>query len=133
MSFSLLYVKNKFLRWTRLRVVFGPLVVDCSRHIDAIPPTKHVAHQHIRCSILAAKEVFSPLQAACLYISHQNYKNNRLQVWMPHWTDLPDAALNSCGCKKSCTGNCKYSRVPQRCMCACEGMYANNEAFNDDE
>lgn len=110
--------------------------------LEAIPPTKHAAYQHIRRSILPADEVYKALYKQPDYLPTGDFGwvwNDRLQVWMPHWTDLPDvskgvAALNSCGCKKSCTGSCKCSRVPQRCtsLCACEGMCANNEAFDDE-
>ena len=73
--------------------------------IEAIPPTKHAAYQHIRRSILPADEVYKELYKQPDYLPTGDFGwvwNDSLQVWMPHWTDLPDeskgvAALNSCG------------------------------------
>ena len=108
--------------------------------LEAIPPTKHAAFQHKR-SILPADETYKALSKQPDYLPTGDYGwcwNDRLEVWMPHWTDFPDvskgcAALGSCGCKKSCSGKCKCCNVPQRCtsLCKCEGMCSNNEDFDD--
>ena len=93
-------------------------------------------------SILPADVTYTALSKQPDYLPTGDYDwcwNDRLQVWMPHWTDLPDvsngcAALGSCGCKKSCSGKCKCCNVPQRCtsLCKCEGMCSNNEDFDDE-
>ena len=110
--------------------------------LEAIPSTKHATFQHIKRSILPADETYKALSNQPDYLPTGDIGwswNDRLQVWMPHWTDLPDvsngcATLGSCECKKSCSGKCKCCNVPQRCtsLCKCEGMCSNNEDFDDE-
>jgi hypothetical protein len=53
--------------------------------------------------------------------------DNRHQIWLPYWTDLPDAChgcslIYHCGCKVSCAGNCKCKKSGINCsqLCQCK-------------
>ena len=109
--------------------------------IEAIPPTKHAAFQYFKRAILGADAINKSFIKQPVFLSPGDYGwqwNERLNIWMPYWSDLPDvskgcAALISCGCKVACKGNCKCHREGQRCtsLCKCEGMCINNEGYDD--
>ena len=50
--------------------------------------------------------------------------NERSNIWIPYWTDLPDAShgcsvLLHCGCSVACQGNCRCHRAGIRCSRGC--------------
>ena len=60
--------------------------------------------------------------------------NDRSKIWMPYWTDLPDAShvcsvLLHCGCSVACKGHCKCHRAGIRCssLCKCQRGCTNND------
>ena len=105
--------------------------------LESIPPTKHALFQHIKRSILIAYEWSHSLEKQTLNLSPSDYGwvwNERLEIWMPHWSDLPDvsegcALLISCKCKVSCKGRCKCYQNNLKCtsLCKCQDMCFNNE------
>ena len=108
--------------------------------LEEIPPTLNSLYQH---SLRAVNAANYRLQAMVLnnpvtlpYSEFGYIRNERLNCWVPYWSDLPDNSkcviLKSCKCKVRCSGNCSCARVPMRCtaLCACKGNCINNENFD---
>ena len=109
--------------------------------LESIPPTLHSLYQHTKRSINAANYCSQALLNKPVILSYSDFGfvwNERLNYWMPHWSDLPDVSkcvlLRSCSCKVACKGNCSCARKPMKCtsLCACQGMCINNEQFDYD-
>ena len=107
--------------------------------LESIPPTLHSLYQHTKRSINAANYCSQALLNKPVILSYSDFGfvwNERLNYWMPHWSDLPDVSkcvlLRSCSCKVACKGNCSCARKPMKCtsLCACQGMCINNEQFD---
>lgn len=105
--------------------------------LESIPPTKHALYQHAKRSVITANYWSQSLKKQPNLLPPADYGwvwNERLKLWVPHWSDLPDvsrgcALLISCGCRVACKANCKCSKNIMRCtpLCACQGMCINNE------
>ena len=115
------------------------LFLNKLKPLESIPPTLHTLYQHTLRSVNAANYCSQALLNKPVLLPYSNFGyvwNERLSCWMPHWTNLPDVSkcvmLKSCGCKVSCSGNCKCAKRPMRCtaLCACQGMCINNENYD---
>lgn len=108
--------------------------------LESIPPTKNALFQHVKRAMLTCGFMWK----MCLEKSpnipnpkHWGWEwNNRVECWVPYWTDLPDVSkgcslLVKCGCHKSCQGNCKCFKMGIRCspLCNCNGSCVNNDRF----
>ena len=111
------------------------------KSLEAIPPTKHALHQHIKRTLLVSAFTWKALMEKAPTTPDPKewgwVWNDRLSCWMPHWTDLPDVSkgcslLVHCGCKTACKGRCKCYKMGVKCsvLCGCEGTCMNNDRFN---
>ena len=101
------------------------------KSLENIPPTKGALYQHIKRTILVTAYIWHVAFRKMLETpppgSYGWEWNERLKQWAPYWTELDDASkacsiLLHCGCKKSCSGNCKCAKAGKRCtaLCKCE-------------
>ena len=106
--------------------------------LECIPPIQDALFQHIKRALLAAAFIWKQWLYKSPHISNASewgWKwNARTKVWMPYWTNLPDASHGStlllhCGSLVACKGNCKCNRAGIRCgpLCKCEGGCLNND------
>ncbi len=108
------------------------------KSLDAIPPTQHALYQHAKRAVLIVAFIWR--QAFCKLPAEPEPDqwgwewNERMKMWVPLWTTLPDpnqgcAMLLHCGCTVACRRNCKCSSAGIRCTlyCKCEGGCTNNE------
>ena len=108
--------------------------------LEEIPPTLNSLYQH---TLRAVNVANYRSQAMILnnpvtlpYSDFGYIRSERLNCWVPYWSDLPDNSkciiLKSCTCKVRCSGNCSCAKVSIRCttLCACKGMCINNENYD---
>ena len=66
------------------------------RNLENIPPTKNALYQHIRRSVLVAGFMWKRCLQKCQDLpSPKDWiweRYPRLSIWVPYWTDLPDAS-----------------------------------------
>ena len=108
--------------------------------LEEIPPTLNSLYQHTLRAVNAANYRSQAMilnNPVTLPYSDFGYiRNERLNCWVPYWSDLPDNSkciiLKSCTCKVRCSGNCSCAKVSIRCttLCACKGMCINNENYD---
>ena len=114
------------------------LFTQSLKSLDSIPPTKHALFQHARRALLIAAFIWKQSLVKSPVIpdpSKWGWEwNERSKIWMPYWTDLPDAShgcsvLLHCGCSVACKGNWKCHRAGIRCssLCKCQGGCTNND------
>ena len=89
-----------------------------SRAIENIPPTRAALLQDTKCAVYQARHVWGSVLIAKPQIpSPQEWCWQREESeWKPVWTVLPQVQescceLIHCGCKKGCTGQCKYCKA----------------------
>ena len=110
------------------------------KSLDNIPPTQAALYQHAKRTLLVAGYTWRVAFRKMLNMPdpglHGWEWNERLQQWVPYWTHLEDASkacamLLHCGCKKSCTGNCKCSKAGLRCtpLCKCEAGCTRSQLY----
>ena len=100
------------------------------RKYDTIRPTRAALLDHTKLATYRGGHVWG--QA----VSHDQHlpspgdwewvKENADGMWIPHWTQLAAVAascqgLHKCGCKKTCSGNCKCYKAGLTCttLCSC--------------
>ena len=108
--------------------------------LEEIPPNLNYLYQHTLRAVNAANYHLQAMvlnnPITLLYSEFGYIRNERLNCWVPYWSDLPDNSkcviLTSCKCKVRCSGNCKCSKVPMRCtaLCTCKGNCTNNENYD---
>jgi hypothetical protein len=95
---------------------------------NGIPPSRAALVEHIKRSVLQAGHTWG--QSLCKSPTLPSPSRWGWEkdggVWIPYWTSLaPIAAscqeLLKCGCRISCSGNCKYLRsgLPCTALCSC--------------
>ena len=110
------------------------------KSLENIPPTQAALFQHVKRTILVSAYIWHLAFKKMLHIPdpglHGWQWNDRLLIWVPYWTNLEDASkacsmLFHCGCKKSCTGNCKCSKAGLRLtpLCKCEAGCTKNNSY----
>lgn len=109
------------------------------KSLESIPPTKNASFQHVKplyITVIWTQALCKspPIPSPGDWGWEWNFRTN---VWMPLWTDLPDASqgcslMVHCGCSVSCRGNCKCFRSRKRCsvLCKCEGGCTHNDNLN---
>ena len=113
------------------------LFTQSLKSLDSIPPTKHALFQHARCALLIAAFIWKQSLVKRPVIPDPSKWawewNERSKIWMPYWTNLPDAShgcpvLLHCGCSVAYKGNCKCHRAGICCssLCKCQGGSTNN-------
>ena len=130
-----LFSVGLFFRWTFLPLDFFPTSQSMLTHnlksLENMPPTKGALYQHIKRTILVTAYIWHVAFRKMLETpppgSYGWEWNERFKQWAPYWTELDDASkacsiLLHCGCKKSCSGNCKCAKAGKRCtaLCKCE-------------
>ena len=112
-----------------------------ARALDSIPPTQAALFQHLKRCLLQGAYIWGQVLQRCQEIpDYEDWgwvKVVRAAVGnqlVPFWTTLSDVSkgcsiLTRCGCKKSCTGNCKCSKANLHCttLCHCQGTCCNND------
>ena len=95
---------------------------------NGIPPSRAALVEHIKRSVLQAGHTWG--QSLCKSPtlpspSRWGWEKDS-GVWVPHWTSLASIAalcqeLLKCGCRISCSGNCKCFRsgLPCTALCGC--------------
>jgi len=99
------------------------------RAMDAIPPTRAALVQHIKRAIYQGGHCWGKmLEVSQNLPSPGQWGWTDSSNWKPLWTTLPEASsssreLLSCGCKKSCRGQCKCKKAALKCtaLCQCGG------------
>ena len=113
------------------------LFTQSLKSLDSIPPRKHALFQQARWALLIAAFIWKQSLVKRPVIpdpSKWGWEwNDRSKIWMPYWTDLPDAShgcsvLLHCGCSVACKGNCKCHKAGIRCssLCKCQRGCTNN-------
>lgn len=114
------------------------LFTESYRGLEDIPPTKNALFQKAKRTMLISSFVWKRCLENNLNMpspSDWGWEwHSRLKIWVPYWTDLPDASkgctlLMNCGCVKGCIRNCKCCKMGIRCgsTCKCKGSCMNNE------
>ncbi|CAG2249487.1 unnamed protein product [Mytilus edulis] len=108
----------------------GQLFARKQRQYDTIRPTRAALLDHTKLATYRGGHVWG--QA----VTHDQHlpspgdwewvKENADGMWIPHWTQLAAIAascqeLHKCGCKKTCSGNCKCYKAGLTCttLCSC--------------
>ena len=124
-------VYNRTSNLTSVNAARQNLFCKSSRLVENLPPTAAALKQHVLRSVYQASHVWR--QALDSKPSLPNpgdwgWDKTLGNVWHPLWTLLGQAQelcyeLIHCGCKKSCTGNCKCSKASLSCtaLCSCDG------------
>ena len=109
--------------------------------LESIPPTKHALFQHVKRSVITENYWCQSLLKEPNKLVPADYGwewNDRLGIWMPHWSDLPNVStgcdlLISCRCTIACKWNCKCSVNGMACTspCACLGQCINNKQHDN--
>ena len=116
------------------------LFTESYRGLENIPPTKNALYQMIKRTISIASFMLKQCLENNLNLSYKSdlcWKwHPRLNIWVPYWTDLPDARKGcrlfmSCGYLKGCVRNCKCSKIGICCgsTCKCRGKCMKNEEW----
>lgn len=106
--------------------------------VEHLPPTAAALKQHVLHSVYQAAHIWRQAldkQPSLPNPGDWGWDKTLGNVWHPLWTLLGQAQehcyeLIHCGCKKSCTGNCKCSKASLSCtaLCACDGKcYKEND------
>ena len=103
------------------------------RSIDAIPPTSAALFQHVLRAVFVTGYYWAQATVSMQELPSPEDWGWKLvdDVYVPHWTELPEASvalrdLVKCGCKNNtCRGNCKCIKsgdLPCTELCKCKGQ-----------
>ena len=122
--------------WSQILCLpYKDLCVCCT--VENVPPTLNALFQKVKRSILVATFMWNQCLSRSQNLPSPQFWgwewNSRMSIWVPYWTDLPDASygcslLIHCGCQSFRQGRCKCFKMGISCgpFCKCQGSCTNN-------
>ena len=100
--------------------------------MDAIPPTRAALLQHIKRAVYQGVHCWGKMLQVPIgmppsgdwgWVDPQNWRS----MWTIYEASTASRKLIHCGCKKGCTGCCKYKKAALKCtaLCQCSGEHCD--------
>ena len=117
--------------WSQILCLpYKDLCVCCT--VENVPPTLNALFQKVKRSILVATFMWNQCLSRSQNLPSPQFWgwewNSRMSIWVPYWTDIPDAShgcslLIHCGCQSFRQGRCKCFKMGISCgpFCKCQG------------